>query len=380
MSAQSKVLATAAREIGYSRWTDPKRGTKYARETQPVFWPRDTWLLANGISYCDLFITWVFWKALGKSFVTSQALPAGASYNTDYRASKGGRVKKSQARPGDVLVFDWNWNTAATNHVGILERVLPSGNFQTIEGNTSSGSSGSQSNGGRVARRTRKPSQVRYVIRPVWSKAGVTPVAVSKNVWDTSPRIKGMSKADVKSIQALLVGAGYSVGASGVDGSYKADTVAAVKAAQKALKLTVDGVAGPDTIAALQKAQKSNGKPVTPAKPKGPAFPLPRKSGALYYYGLASGPKTSVSGQTRNSAVPGDVVKVGGRWKSKGLALFQARLIKRGWSELEKDGPDGRFGKTTEKVVRQFQKVMGLKVDGQVGPATWAAAWEEPVK
>ena len=109
MSAQSRVLATAAREIGYSRWTDKNRGTKYARETQPVFWPRDTWLLANGISYCDIFVTWVFWKALGKAFVTGGGLPAGASYNTDYRASKGGRVPKSQARPGDVLVFDWNW-------------------------------------------------------------------------------------------------------------------------------------------------------------------------------------------------------------------------------------------------------------------------------
>ena len=171
MSAQSKVLAVAAREIGYSRWSDKNRGTKYARETQPVFWPRDTWLLANGISYCDIFVTWVFWKALGKAFVTGGGLPAGASYNTDYRASKGGRVPKSQARPGDVLVFDWNWATASTNHVGILEKVLPSGNYQTIEGNTSTGSSGSQSNGGRVARRVRKPGQVRYVIRPNWSKA-----------------------------------------------------------------------------------------------------------------------------------------------------------------------------------------------------------------
>lgn len=381
---QQRVLATAAAEIGYSRWSDPKQGTKYARETQPVFWPRDTWLLANGISYCDLFITWVFWKALGKSFVTSQALPAGASFNTDYRASKGGRIPKAQARPGDVLVFDWNWNTAATNHVGILEKRLSSGNLQTIEGNTSTGSSGSQSNGGRVARRVRKASQVRYVIRPVWSKAGVTPVAVSKNVWDTSARIKGMSKADVVAVQKLLIGAGYSVGSYGADGSYKGATAEAVRKAQKALGLAVDGVAGPDTIAALKKAQKTTSKPSAPAKapakPKAPAFPLPRKKGALYYYGLASGPKTSVSGQTRNTAVPGDVVKVGGRWKSKGLALFQAQLITRGWSELEKDGPDGRFGKTTEKVVRQFQKAMGLKVDGQVGPETFAAAWEEPVK
>lgn len=122
-----------------------------------------------------------------------------------------------------------------------------------------------------------------------------------------------------------------------------------------------------------------------PSKPapkpsRAPAFPLPREKGRLFYYGDPSGPITSVSGRGRNSAVPGDVAKVAGRWRSKGLAQFQARLIERGWNELRKDGPDGRFGKTTEKVVRQFQSVMGLKVDGKIGPATWAAAWEVPVK
>ena len=96
---QQQVLATAAAEIGYSRWSDPKNGTKYARETMPVFWPGQTWLTVNGVSYCDIFITWVFWKALGKDFVTSQALPAGASYNTDYRASKGGRIKQVPGPP-----------------------------------------------------------------------------------------------------------------------------------------------------------------------------------------------------------------------------------------------------------------------------------------
>ena len=230
MSAQSKVLAVAAGEIGYSRWSDKARGTKYARETQPVFWPRDTWLLANGISYCDIFVTWVFWKALGKAFVTGGGLPAGASYNTDYRASKGGRVPKSQARPGDVLVFDWNWATASTNHVGILEKVLPSGNYQTIEGNTSTGSSGSQSNGGRVARRTRRPGQVRYVIRPNWSKA------VSVGGGGTSaPAAKPAAKP------AKLV----------EDGRLGMSTV---KALQSVLGVKADGIWYESTTLALQKA------------------------------------------------------------------------------------------------------------------------------
>ena len=263
LTPQRRVLATAAAEIGYSRWKDSKQGTKYARETQPVFWPRDTWLLANGISFCDIFVTWVFWKALGKDFVTGGGLPAGASYNTDYRASKGGRVGKPP-KPGDVLVFDWNWATAATNHVGILEKVLPSGNYQTIEGNTSTGSSGSQSNGGRVARRTRRPGQVRYVIRPNWAKAGGTATKPSTGAssslatgspgkpWTTSPRVNAFTKAEITSIQQILAGFDLDLGKWGVDGKYGDTTGEAVKTLQRELEVSpTDGIYGPGTEKAV---------------------------------------------------------------------------------------------------------------------------------
>ena len=33
----------------------------------------------------------------------------------------------------------------------------------------------------------------------------------------------------------------------------------------------------------------------------------------------------------------------------------------------------------TEAVTKQFQKEKGLKVDGLVGPKTWAAAWTEDI-
>lgn len=172
MTTASKVLAIAAGEIGYSRWTDPKRGTKYARETQPALWPRDTWLLANGIAFCDIFVTWVFWKAGAMDILRGRQ-----SYNTDYRANArrnaGAIVTRAQARPGDVLVIDWNRATAATNHVGILEKITAAGNPQSIEGNTSPGSSGSQGNGGGVYRRVRRWSQVRYIIRPQWATPAV---------------------------------------------------------------------------------------------------------------------------------------------------------------------------------------------------------------
>ena len=208
---------------------------------------------------------------------------------------------------------------------------------------------------------------------------GSAPAPAKQAPWESSPRVRGMSAAEVRKVQKALQDRGYDLGKWGVDGKYGEATYNAVRAAQKALGVAADGIAGPDTMNALTKASKPAAKPA--AKPKAPAFPLPRKApNDLFYYGPQSGPRTSISGQTRNTNVPHDVVKVAGRWRSKGLARAQQRLIDRGWNELKSaGGADGRFGVVTEKVIGQFQKSKGLPVDRKLGPATWRALWEEPV-
>ena len=205
------------------------------------------------------------------------------------------------------------------------------------------------------------------------------PAPAKQGPWESSPRVRGMSAAEVRRVQKALQDRGYDLGKWGVDGKYGRATYNAVRAAQKVLGVAVDGIAGPDTMNALAGAQKPASKPA--AKPGAPAFPLPRKApNDLFYYGPRSGPRTSVSGQTRNTDVPNDVVKVAGRWRSKGLARWQQRMIDRGWNELRSaGGADGRFGAVTEKVVGQFQKSKGLEVDYKIGPSTWAAAWTERV-
>ena len=116
--------------------------------------------------------------------------------------------------------------------------------------------------------------------------------------------------------------------------------------------------------------------PAVPSAEKAPAFPLPRRKGAMCYYGPPDGPRTSVSGRGLNTLVPGDVQRVGGRWRSNGLARWQQRMRERGYTITV----DGRYGEQTERIVRYFQKLIGLTVDGKIGPATWAAAWEEPIR
>ncbi len=49
---------------------------------------------------------------------------------------------------------------------------------------------------------------------------------------------------------------------------------------------------------------------------------------------------------------------------------LQLALIAQGFSELR---PDGLFGNETDEAVRKFQTRIGLRVDGIVGPNTWAA-------
>jgi len=54
------------------------------------------------------------------------------------------------------------------------------------------------------------------------------------------------------------------------------------------------------------------------------------------------------------------------------VSALQSMLIERGFP-CGSTGVDGKFGNATLNAVKQFQQYSGLKVDGIVGPKTWAA-------
>ena len=62
---------------------------------------------------------------------------------------------------------------------------------------------------------------------------------------------KGIRGEQVKALQALLVAKGYSVGDSGVDGSFGPMTEKSVRKFQQDFDLDVDGVVGPQTMRSL---------------------------------------------------------------------------------------------------------------------------------
>lgn len=162
MPSVDTLLSVARGQIGYSRWDDPETGTKYGRWYAEMYGP--AWLGGNGVPYCAMFVSWVFDRA----GVKVKWLPDTYCPNIHSRIeSTNDDYSSKNAEPGDVVLFDWQ-RDGEDDHVGIVEENTGS-YLVTIEGNTSSGSSGSQGNGGKVARRTRSYAVTTIIGRPDFS-------------------------------------------------------------------------------------------------------------------------------------------------------------------------------------------------------------------
>lgn len=246
------VLRVAAGEIGYSRWNDPQEGSKYGRWYAAL--TKSPYFAANGVPYCAMFVSWVFAQA----GATAVGLP-GAYCPTMLAAAKGkGKtVPKISAQPGDIVYFDFA-GSGVTGHVGIVER--NTGTYLvTIEGNTSSGTSGSQANGGVVARRTRAYATVAGIVRPDWTKQPVPPAPSGADLV-----VDGvLGSLSVKALQRKL-GTPVDGVVSGQESYWRQRFSALiavefggggslmVAALQAKLGVYADGILGPATIRAWQ--------------------------------------------------------------------------------------------------------------------------------
>lgn len=173
---------------------------------------------------------------------------------------------------------------------------------------------------------------------------------------------KGSAGTDVQWLQKRLYKLGYTITPKKngtFDGMFGPEVDKAVRALQRAAKIAVDGDAGKDTVAAAKGAKVKRNLPSKPKhkKSKAPKFPLPKG----HWYGPESRNKKNHSGYWAKDRA--------------GIKQFQNKLKSRGWTI----DADGRFGRATKKVVRQFQAEKKIRVDGGVGAVTWAKIWEAPV-
>lgn len=160
----------------------------------------------------------------------------------------------------DLKVGDWVGQKSGSNvfHIGVVDAIDANGQIWIIEWRGRD----------RGCVRTRiedgaKPWNVYG--RPDWVYKADAPISqdptppaaktftLTKLLKRKSPMMRG---EDVHDAQTALIAKGFSCGSTGADGIFGGGTEKAVKAFQKAHKLTVDGIIGKNTVSALGGAWK----------------------------------------------------------------------------------------------------------------------------
>lgn len=253
-TSSAEVLSLARSKIGVTE-IGTSNDVEFTRWHGHVGWP-----------WCAIFCSWLLYvqcHANGeKSPVEGIDYPYGPAYSGSFMVAGQNGTNGLGWSPNPVLgsfaIYDWDWK-GMTDHIGIVSQVHSTAAFAAIEGNTSSGSGGSQSDGGGVHERERSnvSGYVRgFVTVPYGAGGGGAPKPPSSKIvkngsaapaWPgrmfalTSPFLHGN---DVKAWQDRMRWRGYSITADGV---YGPASKAACIAFQRGKGLAADGVVGPVT-------------------------------------------------------------------------------------------------------------------------------------
>lgn len=175
----------------------------------------------DGVAWCAMFTWWCFGQAGDAPLVPKSAYTPTVAGWFQARGQWG-----SAPRQGALVFFDFPGDgVERISHIGIVEAVNADGTITTIEGNTTSGTSGSQRDGGGVWRRIRRAGIVGYGY-PAYPRSRAT-------------LQRGSTGEDVKALQRAL--------GVPVDGDFGPATEAALERFQQRRGLVVDGVCGPAT-------------------------------------------------------------------------------------------------------------------------------------
>lgn len=242
---RGQVLQEARSHLGYT-----ERGNN-----QTIFWAalKPEW---QGSPWCAAFVQYCLAKHGVRDLLDGVPLPYYTPSMESWARKNGRWIMSKDAQPGDVLLF----TEKATVHTGFLEAQDGANYVVAIEGNTSSGAGGSQTNGDGVYRRRRPRSWIRGAIRmdglygttaaaPTGTPALLTvdgeygPKSVDALQWYLKiPRDGVMDRMDTREMQTWL-----SRERTGV---LSRDDI---KALQGKVSARVDGVWGPNTTVGLQR-------------------------------------------------------------------------------------------------------------------------------
>jgi len=150
MSVIDSLISIARKEIGYKEGVN--NDNKYG-----------VWFGMNHVSWCAIFICWVF----AQGGAGSKLLKSASVLEIEAWAIKNKlTVPVSQIQVGDLLCHDFT-NSGHSEHIDMATSAVDfkTHTLTTIGGNTSSGI-GSQSNGDGVYEKHRPIASIRTVIRP----------------------------------------------------------------------------------------------------------------------------------------------------------------------------------------------------------------------
>ncbi len=209
--------------------------------------------LSYNDAWCAAFVS----AAAYKAGCTNIVFPECSCDRMIALYKKAGRWQENDAytpKIGDIIFYDWQDNgngdnTGSSDHVGIVVSVSGK-KITVIEGNMSD----------KVGYRTISVNAdfIRGYGLPNYENSGsVASTTTSTAATNTTPAktvsikvrqlSKGMTGEDVKVLQLLLKGKGFSIGSAGVDGDFGSATFNAVKLFQTKNKLTADGICGSKT-------------------------------------------------------------------------------------------------------------------------------------
>ena len=176
-------------------------------------------------------------------------------------------------------------------------------------------------------------------------------ISIANASADYSTLRYGDSNDDVKALQNKLVSLGYDT--NGVDGKYGNGTKKAVYQFQKSNGLYKDGVAGNATLSLLY-GKASNNAPNSTANTN------------VSYQNVTITPASQTSNKLPNVVtLPDSTLEYGSI--SNAVKDMQLALKSLGY---DTNGTDGKFGKGTEKAVKNFQTKNKLTADGKAGKQT----------
>jgi hypothetical protein len=250
MTDVEKLLKVASEQVGV---TEDPIGSKHQKYGEAYGW--------NGVDWC-MQLVWYCFKEAGLSSLFYDGKKTASCTTLMNWARQKGLFVTENYQPGDVFLYQYDSDPSA-EHTGIYTGTKDGrGRFLVIEGNYNN----------RVETVARTDKNLWGAFRPNWAgsatKTAVNTVpvtgksaagtaakpALTENVTLKLATLKsGHTGEQVKAMQILLIGLGYSCGPDGADGDFGSNTMKALKRYQLAKGLMADGICGEKTWIKLLK-------------------------------------------------------------------------------------------------------------------------------